>query len=517
MIRIGVEVGAKTLTLVWARRRGQQWVWSHREEIRQPGDESRALREALARLLQPLRRYRIGAQLAVAAPESTLRVLTMRVLRLTDIPGALHARLPELLPIDASRAQVQSALQHQRSVDGQVECTVAVAACDREALQGVLDVLWQAGWAPNAVVPRALALANSARALGRVGAEPLLLIDIGERLTTMAILHGGAVVYARDIALGLQHVIEALTAQVAVGSTTVSLSWDHASAMLMTQGILDATAASVPCVAGQLPVATYLAMIQPVLEQLIHEFRRTVAFGEEAGDAVASGRAFMSGLGAAVPHMVPWCAKQLGLPVDRLDCSTLVPQADTRATVACGLALLPERQPLDLRPAGVVRRRRVVRAFALTACGLWLVALGVWCAAGIQSLRSQALARQQSAWEQRWILVQPLTALQQQVTAYAQASQPLLARPAVSSAWLRQLATNFPVPVRLTKCSIDRTKVVQLAGEARGDGQNPEAAVSMLTLWLEQAEVCTNVQLDSSRRVGTSGDLVEFSLHCQAR
>src|SRR3989338_4193516 len=277
-VRIGLDLGAQTLKAAWAiRRSGGRGEWHFVQRRRTPDTAANGLHQDLTQLLHPVRRLRCTASLALCAPTSYLRLLTVRTPELKRLAGAVREPLPTLLPLEVERAQYEFRVLRQSRLDDQWECRLSVAACEAAPLQHDLRALWDAGWTTWAVAPAALALAQTAKALNVLGQDAAVLMEIAERRTTMALIEAGEVVYARDVALGTEHLIDALTARVSIGESTISLARDEAASLIQETGIPD-PAGGGQLGSRQLPMTTYAAMLQPILEQLVSEVRRTMTF-----------------------------------------------------------------------------------------------------------------------------------------------------------------------------------------------------------------------------------------------
>ena len=511
-VRIGLELGERALTVVWTVRHvGGRVELRCRQQRRSAGASAEALRRDLAQLLAPLRRHRLRGRPILAAPPSYIRRLTVPAQDAKRIPEAVREQLPALLPFDVQQAQFSYLVQEPRS---EGVWTVSVAACEAAPLQHALEALWQIGWVSSAVTPAALALAHTARAVQAVGPEPIILMEMGEDQTTMALVMAGDVISARDVALGLGHLEDALMSQVSIGERTLSLAREEATALAREVGIpQDATASTVG--RAQLPLATYRAMIQPVLEQLVTEVRRTMSLWAQNPRAPIPQRILVSGAGAQLPGCEPWLSGQLEMPVARLNCDPLLDSYGSTAAVACGLALFDRPPALDLQPK-VFRRRVVATRFAAR---LWPVlawaALLVGVGAGSWHVGRRHAAQQLATLTARSDNLAPVRILQEAVAGHAQLVRRLEVEQSLPVAWFHQLAHEFPNSVRLMRVRVGADHGVSLVGEAQEREQSPEAHVSELTLWLEQAAVCQDVQLGSTSRLQETGNIVEFALTCR--
>ena len=515
-VRVGLDLGAQTLKAAWATRRfGGRVEWHYAQCRRSPGSSPDGLRHDLTRLLRPLRRRRVDASLVLCAPTSYVRSLTVRIHELKQLSHAVRDHLPTLLPFEVERAQYEFRVRHQQRLDGQWACQLSMAACEAAALGQDLQALWGAGWATWAVAPAALALAQTAKALHALGQDPAVLMEIAERRTTMALVEAGDVVYARDVALGTDHLTDALTARVSIGASAVSLAREEAASLIRETGIPDAAAGATVLGSSRLPTATYAAMLQPILEQLVSEVRRTMTFGAQAAKLSEPIRVLISGEGSHLPRIEPWLSQQLGMPVKRLNCESLLGSEGETAAIACGLALFQQPPEPNLQPRPARQRWLLVQSEARLWRALAAIAAAIWIGAGVWQLRRQAGASQVHTVQSRWAKAQPVAELQDALQAHTQLVQQLVVHDAVPLAWFGRLGSGFPDPVRLVSLSVKTTGEVLMDGEAQERDQTPEAYVFALGLWLEYARVCGQVQLESTTRTGENGSMVRFSLTCR--
>lgn len=512
---IGVEIGAHALKAARAIRKGGRLTWQYRQQVRRNDAGAHALSEDLAALLKPWRWERFHARLILAAPNSYIRRLTVRAVTAQTIGEAVQARLPSLLPFDAAQAHVRFDIEAQRPAGDKVEATVLLSACDRAAAQELLDAVWHAGWPVAALVPAGAALHAAAQELEAAGQEPAVLLELGARQTTIALVDAGRLLCARDVAIGDEHLTDALTGEVNAQGRTVALTVEQALALKTRIGIPE-SGAGVPEAELPLPLAVYLSMVQPILEQVVAEVRRTMALIGDTAVESSPQRLLLTGDGSRLPNLPHWLSGQLGVPVVRLQCEKLLGETGANATIPCGLVWSAQGRMLssDLQPAPSRRRAVIARAASRTWKFLLLAAALAGVATWSWSDRQHVAAQQVAALEARWDALRPVEDLQATAVQERQVIH-RLTEASVPPAWLHRLAEEFPRPVRLSRLVVTAEGSVNLAGQAQGWEQTPEATLSELTLWLEQAQICRDVQLESSQRGSGAEGAVEFSLTCE--
>src|SRR3989338_2951422 len=279
-LTIGLEIGDRTLRVAWRAGR-QGGIWQYLHTLR-TGDGNTALVVELQRLRRPLARARFSARLFLASPTSSVQDCHLEASDPKRLRAALQEQLPKLLPFALETASYQYRVRQQQRTNDHWTFGLTLAACDATVLNEQLEVLWRAGWAPSSVVPPALALLAAAKVAGALSAEPTALVDLGDRRTTIALVAHGDVVYARDVTLGGEHLVEALISQVSVGERTVNLARADAEQLQETYGFPLDTASAPPGTgappaapsAPAIPLSTYQAMLQQLLEQLAGEMGR---------------------------------------------------------------------------------------------------------------------------------------------------------------------------------------------------------------------------------------------------
>ena len=522
-LSIGLEIGDRTLRVAWrAGRQGGTWQYLH---TLRTGDDNTTLLVDLQRLLRPLARTRFSARLFLASPTSSVQDCHLEAADPKQLREALQEQLPKLLPFALETASYQYRVRQQQRTNDHWTFGLTLAACDATVLNEQLEVLWRAGWAPSSVVPPALALLTAAKAAGALSAEPTALVDLGDRRTTIALVAHGGVVYARDVTLGGEHLVEALMSQVSVGERTVNLARADAEQLQETYGFPLDTASAPPGTgappaapsAPAIPLSTYQAMLQPLLEQLAGEMRRTMTFGAQTVQAPTPTRILLSGAGARWPNADAWFAKQLGIATSRMDCGRLLGPEGASAAVVCGLAAVPTAARLDLQPPAARQRAQFLSASVRVWQACLVMVLVTWTGAGWWQMRHRAIRQEVARLQTRLAEFEPVTAAQAAAAAYHDIIAQLGEQRGVRLAWFRELADGFPSPVRLKELAVAPDGDVRMTGEAQERDQTPEAYVSTLANWLEERGTCRQVQLGSSRQADPSGSLVEFTMDCRWR
>lgn len=513
-VRIAIDLGSHEVKVVWttATREGLRWHYVHGS--RQGDESSAAVARLLQRLLRPLRRRRFSAPVILTVSQSHLRQLLVTVKEQTQVPAAIQAEAGRLFPFEPSQAILRHRVVSQQPLEGNLSCVLQVAACEAHVVQRDLDTLARAGWVPTQACPSALALAALARGQGRLGPEPVILCDLGARHSMVAVAANGRLLMAREVAIGSEALTEALMTEVRIGEDTVKLSWEEAEALKRQLGIpLSETAAA--SAETRLPLATYRALLQPVLEQWVGEIQRTAAFSQEVYPDAEPKTVLVCGGGSQLTGLDDWLGRQLGMTVHRLTVQPVLGTDLPALAVAVGSLLADDAAELSLLPTAAGQARRVIVGERLAITGLLGGAIAAWLSIAVIGVQHAQLRRQLVPLQQRQQALAPVAAMAETVTTHAAMLDALVGGQASSVRWFRRMTEGFPDPIRLTELTVNLDGDASLAGQAQPREQAPEAYVSELAMWLTQQDLCHNVQLGSSQRSLQASDRVDFTLTCR--
>ena len=508
-IRVGLDLGAQAVKVAWCEGpSGAPGAWRLASRARALDESPERLAAIVHELLAPLRRHQQRVDVVLAV-QGHIRNLRLDAEESRDIARSIRERLPKLFPFEAQRCLVR----HRLLGDGGVQ----VAACDAVELAARLRLVCAGGWLARRAWPSAYAASAVALAQGIGRDEPVLLLELGARRSIVAILSRGEIVLAREVALGSDVLTEALMSQVTVGDARVQLSWEDAEGLKCRIGILPGQSASQSSVEGRMPVATYLALLQPILEQWAGEMQRTIAYSAQSHPDVMPKQVLVCGGASRLAGLEWWLAQQLQLTVQRLSLAPLVGEDRPEFAVACGLALAAPEACVDLLPSRAERTRRIVQLASAVSYGLLGLAVAVWLGVAMLGWQRRDVERQVAVVIARQRALAPVERLLGIVAAHERLVRDATGAQAAPVAWLRRLADGFPPALRLTLLSDDPTGRVHLTGQAQDRGQTPEAAVSEFAMWLDRSGLCGDVHLESSQRSASQADLVEFGLTCQRR
>lgn len=253
------------------------------------------------------------------------------------------------------------------AAEQETELEVLLAAAKLEAVEPLCAAVQAAGFEPGLILPSPLATLAAFRLGQDQAKEPVLILNLGARSTTLLHVEGSRFV-VRTLALGGQSITQRLV-------ENQDCDPEEAGAIKLSEHNGRLTADAVET------LATRLA--QEITRSVLH-FRRLGGLEQPARVCLAGGGARLSGLGEAL-------AAKLKVPVDRLDLSgridigrgvaqhdavghalTLADLAGAAATqLRTGQPVLNLLPPSLRQQANRRRRRRLAAASLVTAAALW--------------------------------------------------------------------------------------------------------------------------------------------------
>ncbi len=383
----GVDIGAHSVKLVLGRLTMRAVTVVDRREVRLVLDEAgNPVEGALGRALEELSSGLPGRPQLVfsSLPADAVLLRTVEVPKVAArrADAILRREIEDDLPIDLDDA----VLDHiDRPVPGRPLLRSLVAVARTEDVREVLELLDGVNLDPAELGAGASVYTELARVSPLLaGADPVMIVDMGSRLTDMAILESGETAAMRTVSVGGNDLTRALAEH-------YRCSFEKAEEYKTLSAWQDMA-----------------AVLDPALQRILPQFKQTMlSFAARTGRRVT--RILLAGGVGLLPGLPEVLSQALQVPVALL-CEELEPEAGEspetqpflRATALAWRAIAgPAEQRLDLRKGPFVfrgqaraTRRRWVRA---VVAGLVIV-LGwsFYSLARISSLEArQAKQRQQ--------------------------------------------------------------------------------------------------------------------------
>ena len=399
--------------------------------------------------------------------------------------------------------------------DGIPKLAVFLAAVENRHAEEVVGILRAAGVEPVGLTVVPAALWHLTR-IGATATEPdrvWALVDIGAEATHLLFFLGAELLLAREIGTGGQAITQAMAAAVMVEGRRVQLDADRAEALKRAYGIPLPSDASHQ--AEGIPLGQVGAMIQPALDRLVTEIRRSFTYHQERTGSPPPARLILSGGTAQLPNLGPHLAERLEIDVEvrdpfaqldlpeqvRKDIGGVAPQM----AIAAGLAA-EQARTLNLLPPHIVAARQArwtrlgIRAAAVAAALVTVGAYGIAWQARTEAERT--LAARRSGLADLEPVLEVLKRLQTRRDAIApvlRAYDSLLAGGTPWHGLLKELSNLTPRAVTLNELVTLPGGRVRIKGIAFASGTSAEMVLADYLGRLESSPFFSGVDLIVSR------------------
>lgn len=244
------------------------------------------------------------------------------------------------------------AIDHDRVPDAAPQIHVLGSADREDQLQALCAALNKAGARIDRAVPAAaLLLAATLTSARNASAQSTrLVLHVGESSSALIAASRGRVLFVRQIALGVESILHALTRD--HHGAHSGLSIDDAEQLLRQHGIpaRDEVLDHAKGLRGE----NILPLVQPVIQRLVQDVRQSIRFGLTDEHRTA-GTLVLQGPGASIPRLGALLAEQIGLRLADAAPAAVEPAPNVSALDASGISLLPR----DLLTRAVERRGRI--------------------------------------------------------------------------------------------------------------------------------------------------------------
>lgn len=301
---IGLDIGSHSIKLVEIGRRKEEVALLAAGSIPTPPKALLAINpedlEAIALVVKKLWKE-TGAKtknVNIALPESQVftRVIDVPELSERELSSAIKWEAEQYIPMPLDQVTVDFTILRQARETGRNKMEVLLVASPKTLVEKYVTILEYADLTPVAVETEIIAASRALiRTTGSV--KTVMIMSLGAQTTDIAILRNGIFSFTRSISSGG----EALSRAVA---QSFGFEISQAEEFKKTYGI------EKDKLEGKL-----LSAVAPIMDTIIAEMKRAIAYYQERYKDEQIGVAIISGGTAKVPGMVVYMAEKLGLEV----------------------------------------------------------------------------------------------------------------------------------------------------------------------------------------------------------
>ncbi len=234
----------------------------------------------------------------IALPESQVitRIIEVPQLSSRELASAIKWEAEQYIPLPLDQVTVDFTVLRDSTATGTNKMDVLLVASPKVLVEKYVSILERADLTPNAVETEIIA---TSRALSRsaMTVKNAMIVAIGAQTTDLAILRGGVLAFTRSISAGG----EALSRALAQG---LGFEYAQAEQFKKTYGL------EKDKLEGKI-----VAAVKPIMDTIVGEITRALAFYQEKYKDEHIGVAFLSGGTARLPGMVVYLAQSLNCEI----------------------------------------------------------------------------------------------------------------------------------------------------------------------------------------------------------
>ena len=258
---------------------------------------------AVAAALKDLwQRTRIGSRrviIGVANQRVVVRLVDLPWMRPDELRRSLAFQAGDYLPIPVDQAELDhDVIAEIEASGGQRLLRVLLVAAQKEMLAGHLRAVRAAGLRPIRIDLNPIALLRCLAPVAGFGEGAEAIVDIGARVTNLAIHDGGTLRFVRILLMGGDDVTSTLQ-----------------RVQELDRDVAERTKLAVS--AGEAVDAETSELVEQRLELIVEEIRGSLDFYRSQQDAAALGRVVVSGGGSLLGPLLERLQAATGVPVER--------------------------------------------------------------------------------------------------------------------------------------------------------------------------------------------------------
>lgn len=299
---IGIDIGTGAIKLVEITWQKDQPVLRNFGIKRLPPNiiedgwviNSEQLTNILIQLLTTTHTVSKHAVIAVGGRGMFARELSFPLMTNEELHEAIKWDLEKYIPYPSNSFYFDFAIMGKGELESEIK--VLLVASPYELINTITNIIKNIGLIPVAIDLEPLALYRTF-----TDADNAMIIDIGELLSQFTVFQKGSPIIIRNIPLGGQHMTEVIMQ--AQGS-----SFHEAERLKQSQIDLFDFALN----GENNETKKQLGLL---LSEFIRDVRRTAEYYQLQNKTVSIDKIYLTGGGSQIKNLIPYLAKQLGLPV----------------------------------------------------------------------------------------------------------------------------------------------------------------------------------------------------------
>ncbi len=392
-ITLGIDFGTKSIKLVVLRRRGKTVESIRSKVIRRPAadvGQRGQIEESVPLIKNAVRGIREQINtvvVSVQGPAVVVRRVNMPSMPKSELKSAIPWVIEKFLPYSMEDAIFDYLILGEKESTGEMQLFIAVV--EKEWVHRLTSQLKKIGLPPSSITIAPIALENLLDYLGVEKDQYNVVINIGERVTSINFYLGSQILFSRDIMTAGELIASSLTGKVTYKGKEFLIDSKMAEELKCRYGI---PMGELPeFTENGIPFASIQALIRPTIERLTNEIDRSLKYAERTYGISTINRIMLTGGSANLINLKESLASALGAevavfdPIRAIDSFRVIPGKKSfgvfkkfgpSLSIALGLAL-EKGDGLNFLSTGVqdLRKAALEKKLVRTAACLVLLIL----------------------------------------------------------------------------------------------------------------------------------------------
>ncbi len=321
-VTLGIDIGAQSVKMVLFRRKGRTietitGISAKRPAVEKKDDEW--IEDVMPLIKESLKGRKEEINNVIISVQGS-SVMVRRV-EVPPMPrGELKAAIPwvvdRFLPYSIEDAAYDFKVLDKKK-SGELEILVVVAR--REWINRLLSSTRKIGLPPSVVTVAPLAISNVLGNLKHGEEDVNVVIDIGERITSISFFSRDTLEFSRDIMTAGKAMTESLMGKVTYKGEEFSIDLERAEEIKCKYGI--PLGETPEYTEDGIPFSSIQALVRPAAERLANEIDRSIKYAARNYGIDNVGKLWLTGGSAALLNLREYLSSSLGQPVETLDLS----------------------------------------------------------------------------------------------------------------------------------------------------------------------------------------------------
>ncbi len=322
-IIIGFDIGTEYVKYVQLRKQKDKYFLDRYDLAKissQDASAAASIKEQVSLGIQKILPFDLLPIADVQVSFSDIEVITRTEmfpsLEPNELKDAVNYKATKELPENIKEPEVKYEVLESVGTKEAEKLTVMMHVYDKLELSSWLDILEDIGVQPRKVsLPHTALESNLKNFYPKEYEEGVVVFDFGGRRSQIIFAEHDSIKFIRNISLGVNNFVKALTGPAHVGEDVVEINRDKAVKLLKTYGISDPD--SLGNTEYRIPISRIGVLLYEPIENLVNDIKRSIDFIRSKNPNSSIESIILFGGGSEIINIDSVLGEKLGMPVKR--------------------------------------------------------------------------------------------------------------------------------------------------------------------------------------------------------